>query len=419
MRRSRVGEGPGLSNDGLIDHRPRLPPLLDASAYELARRPELAPEPAEAVFHEAPSLRPRTLWLAMLTTVALAVAAAFVVAEVVDGGGAPVQTVAAPPAFDAGANLDFAGEPLDIQGVLARVQPSVVTIQTGQETLRGVFEGAGSGVVISNDGLILTNAHVISGADQITVFFYDGTEATATLVGSFPDDDIALIQATAVDGTAAAVLGSSENLRVGDEVVAIGNALNLGATPSVTLGIVSAKGRSIDAGIITLEGLIQTDAAINPGNSGGPLVDATGAVVGINTAIIDDAQNVGFAISIDLVRPLIDQLASGAGAITPQTAFLGVTSRSLADVAPEVRSEAGIEATDGAYVVDVVAGSAAASAGVLPDDVIVGIDGEGVDGSEDVGRIVRGLAPGDALVLQIERDGAVVDVDVVLGARGD
>jgi S1-C subfamily serine protease len=274
-------------------------------------------------------------------------------------------------------------------------------------------------VVISDDGLILTNAHVISGADQIEVFFFDGTTALAELVGSFPDDDIALIQTLDVTGTTPAALGSAESLRVGDEVVAIGNALNLGATPSVTRGIVSAKGRSIDAGIISLSELIQTDAAINPGNSGGPLVNAAGQVVGINTAIIDNAQNVGFAISIDVVKPLIDQLAAGQGAITPDTAFLGVTTQTLVDLSPDLLAESGVTATAGAYVVDVVPGASASDAGVQAGDVIVGIGGETVDASEDVGRIVRGASPGDTIEIEIERDGERQSLEATLGARGN
>lgn len=406
-----------MSDHVRIDHEARQPPLLDASTYDLARQATLEPERADPVFIEVPSIRPRTLFLALAATVSLAIGAATIVTVWLDDNA--VQRVSSAPEFDEGSNLGFEGEPIDIQGVLARVQPSVVTIQTGQETLRGVFEGAGSGVVISDDGLVLTNAHVITGADDIQVFFFDGTSSPATLVGSFPDDDIALIQAEGVSGTTPAVLGDSELLRVGDEVVAIGNALNLGATPSVTLGIVSAKGRTIEAGIISLSDLIQTDAAINPGNSGGPLVNAAGQVVGINTAIIDDAQNVGFAISIDLVKPMIEQLVDGGGAITPDTAFLGVTTRSLIDLPPEVVAENSIETGAGAFVVDVVAGTAAAAAGVAPDDVIVSLNDETVDSSEDVARIVRGLAPGDDIAIEVERDGERQVFDATLGARGD
>jgi S1-C subfamily serine protease len=372
----------------------------------------------ERVVVEVPSILHRTLWLASMITLTSALLGALALVWVLDDSTV-TQQVATPPSFDEGSNLTFDGEAIDIQGVLGRVQPSVVTLRTGQETVRGVFEGAGSGVVISDDGLILTNAHVISGADQIEVFFFDGTSALAELVGSFPDDDIALIQTLDVTGTTPAVLGTAESLRVGDEVVAIGNALNLGSTPSVTRGIVSAKGRSIEAGIISLSELIQTDAAINPGNSGGPLVNAAGEVVGINTAIIDNAQNVGFAISIDVVKPLVEQLVAGQGDITSDTAFLGVTTQTLADLSPDLLAESGVDTPTGAFVVDVVPGAAASDAGIKAGDVIVGIGGETVDASEDVGRIVRGASPGDALTIDIERNGQRQSVDATLGARGN
>ncbi len=192
---------------------------------------------------------------------------------------------------------------LDIQGILSKVEPSVVAIETSSQAAREVFQGAGSGIVLAEDGLVLTNAHVVGSLNEITVVLSDGTEHPATLVGSSPDDDMALIQVEDVDDLVPAELGSSDDLRVGDEVIAIGNALNLGGEPTVTRGIVSAKDRDLQAEGVSLEGLIQTDAAINPGNSGGPLVNAAGQVVGMNTAIVADAQNLGFSIAIDRARP--------------------------------------------------------------------------------------------------------------------
>ena len=152
----------------------------------------------------------------------------------------------------------------------------MVTLQTGQSSGDAVFGGAGSGVIISDDGLVLTNAHVIAGSTQLRVTLSDGRVFDAELVGSSPDDDIALIRLDGAQGLEPAELGSSDGAAVGDEVVAIGNALNLGGPPSVTRGIVSAKDRVIEAPNVTLRGLLQTDAAINPGNSGGPLLDVAG-----------------------------------------------------------------------------------------------------------------------------------------------
>ncbi len=395
---------------------PTPPPLLDASRYEEARR-RPPPEPAEPE-PEPVVLPTRQL---VLAAVVLAVCAALLTALLVAilDEDTTVQRVAPPAAPEPGSNRTFDAEVLDIQGVLAKVQPSVVTIETGQTTLRGLFEGAGSGLVVSDDGMILTNSHVIAGADTIEVRFFDGTTAEAELVGSFPDDDIALVQAVSVVGTVPAELGVAADLRVGDEVVAIGNALGLGGSPSVTLGIVSAIDRSIDAGLISLDHLIQTDAAINPGNSGGPLVDTLGRVVGINTAIIDDAQNIGFAISIDAVKPLIDELVAGGGSLTPDTAFLGVTTQRVASVDTAILEQFAVDATDGAFVEDIIVDSAAARAGMARGDVIVAIDGEPVAESEDVARAVRARRPGDVIELTFVRDGTEQTARVTLGARGD
>ena len=212
----------------------------------------------------------------------------------------------------------------DIQAVLAAVSPSVVSIQTGVQGGNGIFpNGAGSGVIISADGLVLTNNHVIEGADAIRVKTNDGKEYDAELVGREPSRDIALVQLEGASGLTPATLGDTDNLRVGDTVVAIGNALNLGETPSVTVGIVSAKSREITTETETLRDLIQTDAAINPGNSGGALVNTAGQLVGINTAGIPDAQNISFAIDINGVKPLLERLKAAGGGVV-EAPFLGV-----------------------------------------------------------------------------------------------
>ncbi len=330
-------------------------------------------------------------------------------------GDGTVETVFEFP--DAGPSAVLDGEQLDIQSVLTRVQPSVVTIDTGTESFRGIFEGSGSGVVIGESGLILTNAHVIQGADTIEVRFFDGTVKQADRVGTFPDEDIAIVRARDISGLIPAELGDAETLRVGDDVVAIGNALDLGESPSVTKGIVSAKGRTISDGVLTLEDLIQTDAAINPGNSGGPLVNAAGQVVGINTAIIDNAQSIGFAISIDAVKPLIEQALDGNADLNPDTAFLGVTSISVSNLSDPLREQFSVTEDTGAFVQDIVGGSPAEDAGVARGDVITAIDGQPVDSSQDVARIVRALRPGDEVEVLIQRDGATERITVTLDVR--
>ena len=310
--------------------------------------------------------------------------------------------------------------PLDIYELLEKAQPSVVSIRTDVTSSSGTTPfGAGSGVIISEDGLVLTNAHVIAGSSTMRVTLHDGHEQDATLVGSFPDDDIALIRLAEPNALTPAVLGSSADIVVGDPVVAIGNALNLGGPPSVTEGIVSAKDRNIQTSEGTLRNLIQTDAAINPGNSGGPLLNASGQVVGINTAIIDDAQNIGFAISIDLLKPLIEDLKEGRGDITPESPFLGVSTQTLGDVTDATLERYGVTATDGAFVSDVVPGSGAADAGLQPGDVVTAIDGEPVTSSTDVGAIIRNREAGEMITIEIERKGEPQTLTATLKSRGE
>ena len=308
---------------------------------------------------------------------------------------------------------------LDIQGILAKVETSVVAIETSQTTSRGVFEGAGSGIVLSKDGLVLTNAHVIGGLGELTVVLSDGTRHDATLVGASPEDDIAVIRVAGADDLVPAELGSSGDLRVGDEVIAIGNALNLGGEPTVTRGIVSAKDRDLSAEGVALQGLIQTDAAINPGNSGGPLVNAAGQVVGMNTAIVAEAQNLGFSIAIDGAQPIIDDLVSGRGAVTPDQAFLGVSSADVAGLTEEARTRFSIGRDDGAFITEVVPGSAAADADLRVGDVIIEIDGTEVSTASDVRSAVTDHEPGDEVVVTVLRDGDEEDLTVTLGRRGD
>jgi S1-C subfamily serine protease len=307
---------------------------------------------------------------------------------------------------------------LDIQGLLRKAQPSVVSIQTGQTSSAGVFGAAGSGVVISDDGLVLTNAHVIESATTMQVTLSDGRSVSADLVGSLPSDDVALIRLRDPGSVTPAELGNSADVQVGDDVVAIGNALNLGGPPSVTEGIISAKDRTIQAGSETLRNLIQTDAAINPGNSGGPLLNGQGQVVGINTAIISDAQNIGFAIAIDSIKPLIQEIKAGKGAVTKDTAFLGVSTQSLGDISSTVRDQYAVRTTDGAFVTDIAPDSAASDAGLQLGDVVTAIDGQPITSSQDVVDTVQSHQPGDQIVITYERSGQTRNVTVELRAHG-
>ena len=201
----------------------------------------------------------------------------------------------------------------DVRSVVEKAQASVVAIEfdvtTTQRGRTVQGSGAGSGVIISSNGLVLTNAHVVENASNLKVTLSDGSKYDATIIGSDTTQDIALVQLQGASNLPAATLGSSSDLQVGDGVVAIGNALDLDGSLTVTSGIVSAKNRSLsNSDNSTLANLIQTDAAINSGNSGGPLLNMAGEVVGINTAIIQDSQNLGFSIAIDSVKPLITSL---------------------------------------------------------------------------------------------------------------
>ncbi|MBM3663260.1 MAG: PDZ domain-containing protein [Actinobacteria bacterium] len=311
-------------------------------------------------------------------------------------------------------NAAIVGDPLDIQSLLDKVGPSVVSIHTG--TRQG--DAAGSGVVLSEDGLVLTNAHVIEGATSIEVDFADGRSAEARLLGSAPDNDVAVVKVEGLSGPVTpAELGSSDALLVGDSVVAIGNALNLGDEPSVTTGIVSATSRSIQAPSgSSLDNLIQTDAAINPGNSGGPLINAAGQVVGINTAILADAQNIGFALSIDSIRSLVEDLSAGRQG-TESRPVLGVETIDVTRINPSVAERFGVTATSGAFIQTVSPGSGAAAAGLQDGDVIVSIDGRRIRSAADVGQAVRSMKPGDSIEITWERKGQEQSASAVLGSR--
>jgi S1-C subfamily serine protease len=198
----------------------------------------------------------------------------------------------------------------------------------------------------------------------------------------------------------------------------VGNALNLGESPTVTTGILSATGRTVGAeNGVTLDQLLQTDAAINPGNSGGPLVDATGEVIGVNTAIAGGAENIGFALSIDAVKPLIDDLRAGGGDVRGRAA-LGVSTLDLDGVEPEVLERLAITRTDGAFVVNVLPGSGADDAGLEPGDVIVAVDGEAVADAAGLTDVIAALDPGQRIEVTVERGGEEETFTATLGSRG-
>ena len=310
----------------------------------------------------------------------------------------------------------------DVHGVLDKVGNAVVAIEVGQQRGQNIYgTGAGSGFIISDDGYVITNNHVVEGADAITVKFADGTTEDATLVGTSPTHDVAVVKIKDIHGATPLKLADTTGLRVGDDVLAIGNALDLGDSPTVTLGIVSAKGRSIDTqsetgGTEHLEGLIQTDAAINPGNSGGPLVNANAEVVGINSAGVQGANNIGFAIDINSVKDVIEQLKQGKS-VAASDPFIGVATTSVSDLDDQARQQYDVQVDEGAVITQVVSGSAADKAGLKEGDVVVKADGKPVTSSDDLRSAIQAKKPGDKLTLTVNRGSTESTIDVTVGSR--
>ena len=266
-------------------------------------------------------------------------------------------------------------------------------------------QGIGSGFVISQDGYILTNNHVVEDADQIKVKLANGKEYEGKVVGRDPKTDLALVKIERASDLHPLKLGNSEDLKVGSWVVAIGSPFGLEQT--VTAGIVSAKGRVIGSG--PYDNFIQTDASINPGNSGGPLVNMGGEVVGINTAIIPNGQGIGFAIPINTAKEIVPQLEE-KGHVT--RGWMGV---SIQGVTPALAKSFDLKEKQGALVAQVVSGGPAEKAGIEQGDVILGFDGKEIAESKDLPRIVASTPVGKTVTVKLLRNGKVVDGQVKVG----
>jgi S1-C subfamily serine protease len=328
-----------------------------------------------------------------------------------------------------------------VRQVASREKPAVVQITNQQVTLDRftgsavqVPAGVGSGIIYDQQGHILTNNHVIAGADGLEVSLPDGRAFPAKLVGADPPTDLAVLQIQG-DNLPTAPLGDSGQLAVGDWVVAIGNALGLPGGPTVTVGVVSALGRTVQepadqpsspglgpaaqrapaAGAFLFDA-IQTDAAINPGNSGGPLININGEVVGINTLVAAQAepgvpaQGIGFAIAIASAKPIADQLVAN-GRVAH--AYLGI---GFAPLSPAIAAQLGVPSdAKGVAVAQVAPGSPAASAGVQPRDVITAIDGQPLTDESSLPKALAAHKPGDRVQVTINRRGQTQDVQVTLG----
>jgi putative serine protease PepD len=308
-------------------------------------------------------------------------------------------------------------KPGDIRSILAKVEPSVVRIDvTSNPDAIESQSGTGTGFIVDPNGIIVTNAHVANAqtsaaAGQLLVTLSDGDSVRGRVIGEDRTQDLAVVKIDRKD-LPTVELGDSDALQVGDAVVAIGNALGIAGSPTVTSGIVSGLGRTVHiAGTETLVDAIQTDAAINPGNSGGPLVDVNGRVIGINTAIADpsSANNIGFAISISSAKPVIDDLRAGR---TPRIAFMGVKTQTVTPSLVQLRK---LRTSSGAYVAVVTPGTGAARAGVKRGDVFVAVDRQRVRTNDDVIRIVRKHKPGDSIEVVLLRGNEHKTLEVTLG----
>ena len=270
--------------------------------------------------------------------------------------------------------------------------------------------GLGSGVIVSQNGYILTNFHVIEGADDIQVALNDGKTYKARIVGTDPESDLAVLRIDA-SGLPAITFGQMDNLRVGDVVLAIGNPFGVGQT--VTMGIVSALGRS-HLGINTFENFIQTDAAINPGNSGGALVDAQGNLVGINTAIYSRTggnHGIGFAIPVSSARSIMEQIIE-SGSVT--RGWIGVEAQEITE---ELAESFGLPDTEGALIAGVVRGSPADRAGVRPGDVLLSVNGKAVTDPQVMLDLIAELKPEEKAAFRLRRDRSILELQVRIGKR--
>ena len=374
----------------------------------------------------------RRLWLLFSQTVTIALAALFVVSTLKPEWvrfGTPDSTLANAPAVvtiqDAPAAPAAAPAAGSYSAAALKAMPAVVSITTskaprrlpGRDPWLRQFQGSrqptvglGSGVIVSPDGYILTNNHVIEGADQIEVKLSDGREARATLVGRDPDTDLAVLR-IGLNKLPVITFGSDANAHVGDVVLAIGYPFGVGQT--VTHGIISALGRT-QLGINTFENFIQTDAAINPGNSGGALVDANGNLIGINTAIFSrsgGSLGIGFAVPVSTARNVMQQLISTGQVVR---GWIGVEPQ---DVTDQLARTLNLPHPEGVVIIGVLRKGPADEAGVRPGDVVLDVAGKPVVNTGQLLNAVAALTPGSEAAIKVLRGGKATTLQVRIGTR--
>jgi len=404
-------------------------------AGETATTPERWYEPAPTTEPVVPVANPRRSRGSMGSVVGAALLSAVLASGgtvlALGASGALDRPVTTVPASTAQGTNVGAPQPVSIDessatiNVAAKVNPAVVRITVTGASGAGDLgvipaTGVGSGVIFNSAGWILTNHHVVEGGTKFDVQLYDGRVLSGTVYGIDTLTDLAIVK---VDGTdlPTAAIGESDALKVGQLVIAIGSPLGTYSN-SVTSGIVSAKGRSITTdGNQSLTNLIQTDAAINPGNSGGPLLDADGNIVGINTAIASNSNGIGFAIPIDIARPIMDQAVAGQKLARPYLGirFVSIT-RQLADeekLPVQEGALVGGRDANGNPTTGVEAGTPAAAAGIKDGDIIVSVNGKAIDEGHPLDATLAQFSPGDTVSVEVLRDGQHVTLQVTLGTR--
>ena len=306
---------------------------------------------------------------------------------------------------------------LAIVDIVGRLTPSVVHILTAPDPAVLISNqlspatGVGTGIIVRADGYILTSNHVVAGAETITVTLHNGQEYLGRVIGGDVNPDIAILKIDAA-GLKPALTGNASSLRVGQDVIAIGHALALSGGPTVSRGVISALGRSIDAGPQdTYVDLIQTDASINPGNSGGPLVNVFGEVIGVNTAAIQGGQGIGFAVNIDDALAVSGQLIE-KGYV--ERGFLGISPVSLT---PAIAAQIGVSVNEGVLIARVVENSGAAAAGLQGLDVIVSLDGRSIRNTGELSKFLLENPPGEQISIRIYRGGAELEAHATLGEK--
>jgi S1-C subfamily serine protease len=298
--------------------------------------------------------------------------------------------------------------------VVKLLQPSVVHIANDQ-VVTGMFNqpmprsGVASGVILDDKGRVLTNNHVIEGAQSVTVTLSDGRSYPASVVGTDPKTDLAVIQIKAVK-LHPARLGVSSTLEVGEDVIAVGHALGLKGGPTVSKGVVSALGRTIEIdNQRSMVDLIQTDASINPGNSGGPLANLKGEVIGINTAIIQGSNGIGFAINIDDAMVIVKQLIQ-SGIVN--RGFMGISPFNVTD---SIREQIGLPVSEGVIIARVIEGFPAEISGLQVEDVIVRLGGIEINNAGDLSKFLISHLPGKTITVEFYRQGTLLTTELTLG----